>query len=164
MLQVLVPALSGLAHTTESLSSSACLSVCKYGNWQGTMQHNSVRHFEVVWLKIKQWAAVVFWQVVGNKMWGLFCYKCAAGRSLLVALFLEVLVDASIFDLFTGLQLESVSLMYLTALTFTVLQSMESFSSSRPLDRTGPDDMEILSEERWFFFLIYIYVLFSLCF
>ncbi|XP_074722840.1 protein FAM13A isoform X9 [Strix uralensis] len=25
--------------------------------------------------------------------------------------------------------------------------SMESFSSSRPLDRTGPDDMEILSEE-----------------
>uniref|UniRef100_A0A8C0FNA9 Family with sequence similarity 13 member A n=2 Tax=Strigidae TaxID=30459 RepID=A0A8C0FNA9_BUBBB len=44
-------------------------------------------------------------------------------------------------------KLESVSLMYLTALTFTVLQSMESFSSSRPLDRTGPDDMEILSEE-----------------
>ncbi|KFR08622.1 Protein FAM13A, partial [Nipponia nippon] len=26
--------------------------------------------------------------------------------------------------------------------------SMESFSSSRPIDRTGPDDMEILSEER----------------
>uniref|UniRef100_A0A8B9FIX7 FAM13A-like domain-containing protein n=1 Tax=Amazona collaria TaxID=241587 RepID=A0A8B9FIX7_9PSIT len=44
-------------------------------------------------------------------------------------------------------KLESVSLMYLTALTFTVLQSMESFSSSRPLDRTEPDDMEILSEE-----------------
>ncbi|KFO08301.1 Protein FAM13A, partial [Balearica regulorum gibbericeps] len=26
--------------------------------------------------------------------------------------------------------------------------SMESFSSSKPIDRTGPDDMEILSEER----------------
>ena len=68
--------------------------------------------------------------------------------SLIVVLFLEVLLDISIFDLFNGLQLESVSLAYLTALTFTVLQSMESFSSSRPIDRTEPDDMEILPEER----------------
>lgn len=36
---------------------------------------------------------------------------------------------------------------------------MESFSSSRPIDRTAPDDMEILSEERWFFFFL-IYVCF----
>lgn len=50
--------------------------------------------------------------------------------------------------------------MYLTALIFTVLQSMESFSSSRPIDRTGPDDMEILSEERWLFFLIYVCFIF----
>jgi len=50
--------------------------------------------------------------------------------------------------LINGLWFESISLMYFTALTFTVLQSMESFSSSRPIDRTGPDDMEVLSEER----------------
>lgn len=57
-------------------------------------------------------------------------------------------MDISISDLFNGLQLETFSLMCLTASTFTVLQSMESFSSSRPIDRTGPDDMEVLSEER----------------
>lgn len=74
---------------------------------------------------------------------GFVLLKCAAGSSLIV-----VLLDISLFDLFNGLQLESVSLVYLTALIFTVLQSMESFSSSRPIDRTGPDDMEILSEER----------------
>lgn len=98
--------------------------------------------------EMKQLEVVGFLQVTGNKVWGLFCYKCAAGSSLIVVLFLEVLLDISIFDLFNGLQLESVSLAYLTALTFTVLQSMESFSSSRPIDRTEPDDMEILSEER----------------
>lgn len=74
---------------------------------------------------------------------GFVLLKCAAGSSLIV-----VLLDISLFDLFNGLQLESVSLVYLTALIFTVLQSMESFSSPRPIDRTGPDDMEILSEER----------------
>lgn len=57
-------------------------------------------------------------------------------------------VRFSIADLLNGLQLESVSLLCLTALTFIVLQSMESFSSSRPIDRTGHDDMEVLSEER----------------
>lgn len=65
-----------------------------------------------------------------------------------VTLFLEILLDISVFDLFNGMQLQSVSDIYLTALIFTVLQSMENFSSSKPIDRTGHDDMEILSEER----------------
>lgn len=85
--------------------------------------------------------------VLCNKVWVWFCYECVAGSSLIVVLFLEVLW-LSISGLFNGLQLETVSLMCLTALTFTVLQSMESFSSSRPIERTGPDDMEVLSEER----------------
>lgn len=65
-----------------------------------------------------------------------------------VIVFLEVLLDVSVFDLFNGLHLESVSHIYLTALIFTVLQSTENFSPSKSIDRTGPDDMEILSEER----------------
>lgn len=69
------------------------------------------------------------------------------GSSVCVTIFLEILLAISVFDLFNGLQLESVSHMYLTALIFVVLQSMESFSSSKPIDRTA-DDMEILSEER----------------
>lgn len=84
---------------------------------------------------------------MGNKVWGLFS---AVSSSVSVTFFLEILLDVSVFDLFNGLQLESVSHIYLTALIFTVLQSVESFSSSKPIDRTGPDDMEILSEERWF--------------
>lgn len=78
----------------------------------------------------------------------LFGYMYTTGSSLIVGLFLKVLLDISMCDLFNALQLESMSLMYLTALMFTILQSMESFSSSRPIDRTGPDDMEVLSEER----------------
>jgi len=30
---------------------------------------------------------------MGNKLWGLFCYKCAAGSSTIAVLFLEVLLD-----------------------------------------------------------------------
>lgn len=139
MLWILVPAITGLVLTTELLSSSAC----KIGT-------GGIR-CSVILLGILRSCDETVWgflQVMDNKAWVLFCYKCAAGSGLIVVVFLEVLLDIPLFDLFNGQQLEYFSLVYLTALTFTVLQSMESFSSSRPIDRTGPDDMEILSEER----------------
>lgn len=145
LLWILLPALTGVAQTRELLPRLGCPSVCKMG---AVRVPAALFCFDILRLFDERDEAVsscVFLQFMGNKVWGLFC---AAGSSVRVIFFLEVLLGISVFGLFNGLQLESVSHIYLTALIFTVLQSMESFSSSKPVDRTGPDDMEILSEER----------------
>lgn len=77
MVSFLVPALTGLVHTTELLSSSACMSVCKMGTagvpcviiLLGILRSSDGRHEAV-----KQCYVLGFFlQVVGDKVWGLFC-------------------------------------------------------------------------------------------